>query len=194
MTPMDTIPPPDAGPPDGNGSPLSPAVLAAGHAVTRALSDPAPCAFALRSAAVALLAALDADAPTGGSDPFHSAGFDRTVLARLFAMTGPEVAGDLVLRLTEDLQSARAALAPAGASPPTHVLRAQAHVLVGLGGSVGATRLHDAARHLGDACRAGAGPRDIDLAHAALLTAVDAALAFLVAEGPSLPSRLAADA
>jgi hypothetical protein len=191
---MDTPPLSDA-PASTDGFPaLPPAARAAAAVLSRVLADRGSPAPALRAAALALVEALDAGAADNGTDPFRAAGFDRAVLAQLLAMTGPEVARDLLLRLAEDLGSARAALAPEGPLPPPQVLRAQAHVLVGLGGSVGAVRLHDAAGRLGEGCRAGVGPAALDLARGDVVAAIDAALAFLAAQGPALPARLAAGA
>jgi HPt (histidine-containing phosphotransfer) domain-containing protein len=191
---MDTPPLPEAPASTGLAKALSPSARAAAGDMARALADPGSDAAVLRTAAKALLAALDADAADTIADPFRHAGFDRAALAQLFALTGPEVARDLLLRLAEDLQTARAALALAGACPPAQVLRAQAHVLVGLGGSVGATRLHDAAHRLGQTCRAGSDAPTLSQARDEVVAAIDAALAFLAAQGPALPARLAAGA
>ncbi len=149
----------------------------------------------LRAAAAGLIAALDAAAAPAddGADAFARAGFDRPTLARLFAMTGPDVAQDLVERLAEDLASAREALAPGAPCPPAPILRAQAHVLIGLAGSVGATRIHDAAARLGRACKAASDTQAVGAARDEVLGAVDAGLAFLAAEGRALPGRLMSD-
>lgn len=193
---MDTPPLPDAPASTAAAPVLPPAVRAAADDLARLLADPTSASGALRTAALALVAALDAatDGTSHGQrdGPFRRAGFDPDVLAQLFALTGPEVARDLLLRLAEDLQSARTALAPEGPSPPPQVLRAQAHVLVGLGGSVGAARVHEAARHLGEACRAGTDAALLDRLRAEVVAAIDAALAFLADQGPGLPARLAA--
>jgi hypothetical protein len=189
---MDTPPLPEAPASTVSATTLCPPARAAAADMARMLAHPAATPDALRRAALALLAALDACPDATDPDPLHAAGFDRAVLTQLFALTGPEVAQDLLLRLAEDLQSARAALSPPDAGPV--VLRAQAHVLVGLGGSVGAARLHDAAQRLGQACRAGTAPAALADARAAVMTAIDAALAFLADHGPTLPSRLSAGA
>jgi HPt (histidine-containing phosphotransfer) domain-containing protein len=175
-------------------SALSPAARAAAGARARLLADQTGNACALRAAALALVEALDAETSAVADDPLQRAGFDRAALAQLLALTGPEVAQELLLRLAEDLRTARAALAPGAASPPPAVLRAQAHVLVGLGGSVGAVRLHEAAQALGEACRAGPHCASWDPLRDRVAEAIDAALAFLDAEGPGLPARLASRA
>lgn len=180
--------------PRASTAPLSPATRAAAEALARALAYPGVGAQALRSAALALVAAVDADSSDTPPDHLDRAGFDRAELARLFTLTGPEVAGDLVLRLTEDLRASRAALSPAGPTPSLQVLRAQAHVLVGLGGSVGATRLHDAAQKLGRACRTAPDAVAVATERTQVLAAIDAALTFLDAQGASLPARLLAGA
>lgn len=115
------------------------------------------------------------------------AGFDR-----LLAMAGPQGARDLVAQLQTDLASARADLDAGFAADDLSAVKAAAHVLVALAGTVGTRDAHDAARLLHDAAASGdrdgaAHARYAAMAGVATLAALLAARAFAIADAGTEP-------
>jgi HPt (histidine-containing phosphotransfer) domain-containing protein len=80
--------------------------------------------------------------PTGLSD------FDASRLSHLMTLTGPDLAVELLARLTEDLTSTEAQLDLGVASADWKRLREGSHVLISLSGSVGALSLQAMAENL----------------------------------------------
>lgn len=74
-------------------------------------------------------------AATGISD------FDPSRIAHLLQLTGPDLAPELLVRLTEDLTATEAALLSGSAAADWNRLREGSHVLISLAGSVGALSL-----------------------------------------------------
>lgn len=89
-----------------------------------------------------------------GSAP-DDEGFDPEKLLRLLDLAGPEVAGELLDRLDEDLETVDAVLSDAAPARDVPALRAQTHVLISLAGAVGAERLQHLAEDLNAAAHAG---------------------------------------
>ncbi len=77
--------------------------------------------------------------PDRSSDDSVAMDFGR--FERLITMAGPDVAPDLICRLTEDLSSVETDLARALAQLDWVAIRHCTHVLIGLAGAVGAMRL-----------------------------------------------------
>lgn len=69
------------------------------------------------------------------------ADFDPTRLAHLFQITGPDLAPELLARLTEDLTTTQDILAAGVETADWKRLREGSHVLISLSGSVGALSL-----------------------------------------------------
>lgn len=74
--------------------------------------------------------------------------FDATRLHHLLQITGPELAAELLMRLTEDLTATEAKLAKAAGDLDWKALREGSHVLISLSGSVGAISLQAMAESL----------------------------------------------
>lgn len=85
--------------------------------------------------AAARLARPQAPATTGIAD------FDPTRLAHLFQITGPDLAPELLARLTEDLTTTQTNLNLGAETADWKRLREASHVLISLAGSVGALSL-----------------------------------------------------
>lgn len=81
----------------------------------------------------------------------EDADLDESRFRHLLALAGPAVQGELLARLIEDFGAARATLADGLARSDRAAIRSGSHVLIALAGTVGADRLHDAARALHDA-------------------------------------------
>ncbi|MGF1501498.1 MAG: response regulator [Paracoccaceae bacterium] len=99
-----------------------------------------------------------AGGPAHGT-PSETAGgpgtIDRAVLAELAAAVGEEVMGELLERLEEDLGAAREAIAEALTAPDLDAIRRATHVLIALGGTIGATALQNASECLNSAVHTG---------------------------------------
>jgi hypothetical protein len=138
----------------------------------------------LRASAAALIAAIDHHGGSGDDGDrraiLSAAGIDPDVFCRLLALTGEEIARDLLARLDEDLAAARADLA--GTSHDKDRVRQVSHLLIGLAGSVGAVDLHDAAEGLNRAARDGDAPDPTGV-----MRAIDVLRAFLARHGGDLP-------
>lgn len=76
------------------------------------------------------------------------ADFDATRLAHLLQITGPDLAAELLARLTEDLSTTEATLAQGVETADWARLREGSHVLISLSGSVGALSLQAMAESL----------------------------------------------
>jgi HPt (histidine-containing phosphotransfer) domain-containing protein len=74
--------------------------------------------------------------------------FDASRLAHLLDLTGPNLAPELLARLTEDLVATETALGEGAASADWKRLREGSHVLISLAGSVGALSLQAMAENL----------------------------------------------
>lgn len=74
--------------------------------------------------------------------------FDQSRLAHLLQITGPDLASELLARLTEDLAATEAKLAQAVEDLDWKALREGSHVLISLSGSVGALSLQAMAESL----------------------------------------------
>ena len=74
--------------------------------------------------------------------------FDATRLHHLLQITGPELAAELLARLTEDLTATEAKLAKGAGDLDWKALREGSHVLISLSGSVGAISLQEMAESL----------------------------------------------
>lgn len=85
--------------------------------------------------AVSRLARPPAAQATGIAD------FDPSRLASLLQITGPELAAELLARLTEDLTATQDTLSAGAATADWKRLREGSHVLISLSGSVGALSL-----------------------------------------------------
>jgi hypothetical protein len=85
--------------------------------------------------AAARLAQPKAPTATGIAD------FDPTRLAHLLQITGPDLAPELLARLTEDLTTTQDSLAVGDKTADWKRLREASHVLISLSGSVGALSL-----------------------------------------------------
>jgi HPt (histidine-containing phosphotransfer) domain-containing protein len=98
--------------------------------------------LALIEDAVARLSMLRPTAP-------HSLGdFDPSRLSHLLQLTGPDLAHELLARLTEDLITTRETLDIGAATADWTRLREGSHVLISLAGSVGALSLQAMAERL----------------------------------------------
>lgn len=129
---------------------LSPRLLARDRDDLAAAGADAVLALPLPPAEVvveALLAARRNSAP-------DAEGFDPDKLLRLLDLAGPEVAGELLDRLAEDLGTVGAVLSAAAPARDIAALRAQTHVLISLAGAVGAERLQHLAEDLNAAAHA----------------------------------------
>lgn len=87
------------------------------------------------------------------ADPLAMAGsglkeFDQSRLSHLLEITGPDLAAELLARLTEDLTATEAKLAQAVGDLDWKALREGSHVLISLSGSVGALSLQAMAERL----------------------------------------------
>jgi HPt (histidine-containing phosphotransfer) domain-containing protein len=114
------------------------------------------------------------------SQPARSTGigiadFDPTRLAGLLQITGPELAPELLARLTEDLTNTQDTLTAAAPSADWKRLREGSHVLISLAGSVGALSL----QALSESLNAMAHAQDSD-ALVDLMPPLDAELAALI--------------
>ena len=108
-------------------------------------------------------------------------GFDTGVLPALLARLGAKVAIDLRRQLGADLHDLRQTLGAALGPPPDMVAVArQAHILIALAGTVGATVLAARARLLWRAADQGDAGASVRLA-SQILPQVDALLAFVAA-------------
>jgi HPt (histidine-containing phosphotransfer) domain-containing protein len=76
------------------------------------------------------------------------ADFDATRLAHLLQITGPDLAPELLARLTEDLTTTEATLVTGAEAADWNRLREGSHVLISLSGSVGALSLQAMAESL----------------------------------------------
>ncbi|MFN3576735.1 MAG: hypothetical protein ACK4TJ_07135 [Tabrizicola sp.] len=74
--------------------------------------------------------------------------FDAARLHHLLQITGPDLAAELLARLTEDLTATEAKLAKGAADLDWKALREASHVLISLSGSVGAISLQEMAENL----------------------------------------------
>lgn len=74
--------------------------------------------------------------------------FDATRLAHLLQITGPDLAPELLARLTEDLSATEATLSSGAEAADWKRLREGSHVLISLSGSVGALSLQAMAEGL----------------------------------------------
>ena len=89
--------------------------------------------------------------------------FDEDKFVALLDLAGPDMAGELTLRLDEDLSNVGLALTTAPADPA--VLQAQSHILVSIAGTIGATKLFQMAKQFQTATLQGdPGPRTTELA------------------------------
>jgi HPt (histidine-containing phosphotransfer) domain-containing protein len=75
------------------------------------------------------------------SDPIGLMDFDPTRLNHLLEITGPDLAVELLARLTEDLGATESVVIAGAASQDWKALREGSHVLISLSGSVGAISL-----------------------------------------------------
>jgi len=80
--------------------------------------------------------------------------FDEQRFTALLDLAGSANAGELVLRLDEDLTRVAAALITASPSLDLHKLREHSHVLLAIAGTVGANRLFELASNLNARVRA----------------------------------------
>lgn len=87
---------------------------------------------------------------------------DRVTLSRLLALAGPALAPELMRRLIADLVAVRGGLSQGLAADKLAVLRQNAHVLVAITGTIGATEVYEAALALLQSARAD----DLDTARA----------------------------
>lgn len=90
----------------------------------------------------ALLAEAKAQRPIGLMD------FDPSRLSHLMDITGPDLAVELLARLTEDLTATQDKLIDGAAMQDWKALREGSHVLISLSGSVGALSLQTMAENL----------------------------------------------
>lgn len=74
--------------------------------------------------------------------------FDPTRLGHLLDITGPDLAVELLARLTEDLVNTQAILETGAAEADWKLLREGSHVLISLSGSVGALSLQSMSENL----------------------------------------------
>ncbi|WP_137110124.1 hypothetical protein [Rhodobacter sp. SY28-1] len=74
--------------------------------------------------------------------------FDPTRLSHLMEITGPELAVELLARLTEDLTATETSLLSGAGGRNWKALREGSHVLISLSGSVGAISLQTMAENL----------------------------------------------
>ncbi len=74
--------------------------------------------------------------------------FDPSRLGHLLEITGPDLAVELLARLTEDLTATEAGLLSGADTRNWKVLRENSHVLISLSGSVGALSLQSMAENL----------------------------------------------
>lgn len=116
-------------------------------------------------------AGLTETAPKG---PVGLMDFDPSRLSHLMEITGPDLAVELLARLTEDLTATQDKLSDGAATPDWKALREGSHVLISLAGSVGALSLQAMAESLNA------------LAHGQDRDAVDALMPALAAELASL--------
>jgi HPt (histidine-containing phosphotransfer) domain-containing protein len=75
------------------------------------------------------------------SDPVGLMDFDPSRLNHLLEITGPDMAVELLARLTEDLRATESAVIAGAANQDWKALREGSHVLISLSGSVGALSL-----------------------------------------------------
>jgi two-component system, OmpR family, aerobic respiration control sensor histidine kinase ArcB len=80
--------------------------------------------------------------------------FDAAQFEGLLQMAGPEIGGELVMRLQEDLTAAKDIIDVAGLACDWPRLKGASHVLISLGGSVGARSLQGLAETLNKAAHA----------------------------------------
>jgi hypothetical protein len=80
--------------------------------------------------------------------------FDAQRLHRLLDLAGPKHAPDLLARLSEDLTKARDQAARAAQTSDWATLRGASHVLIALGGTVGASSLQALATQVNTAAQA----------------------------------------
>jgi HPt (histidine-containing phosphotransfer) domain-containing protein len=74
--------------------------------------------------------------------------FDASRLSHLMAITGPDLAAELLARLTEDLTTTQTLLEQGTVTADWTRLREGSHVLISLAGSVGALSLQTMAENL----------------------------------------------
>jgi HPt (histidine-containing phosphotransfer) domain-containing protein len=84
----------------------------------------------------------------GPAGPIGLSDFDASRLSHLMTLTGPDLAVELLARLTEDLTSTEAQLDLGVATADWKRLREGSHVLISLSGSVGALSLQAMAETL----------------------------------------------
>jgi HPt (histidine-containing phosphotransfer) domain-containing protein len=113
-----------------------------------------------------------ADARTQG--PIGLMDFDPSRLSHLMEITGPDLAVELLARLTEDLSATQDKLNEGTRAQDWKALREGSHVLISLSGSVGALSLQTMAENLNA------------IAHGQDRDAVDALMPALAAELASL--------
>ena len=92
--------------------------------------------------AISRLAQPPAKAETGVAD------FDPSRLASLLQITGPDLAAELLARLTEDLTATQETLATGARTADWKRIREGSHVLISLSGSVGALSLQAMSENL----------------------------------------------
>jgi HPt (histidine-containing phosphotransfer) domain-containing protein len=115
------------------------------------------------------LANTPSHAPVGLMD------FDPSRLSHLMEITGPELAVELLARLTEDLTTTQSKLIDGAATQDWKALREGSHVLISLSGSVGALSLQTMAESL-NAIAHGQEPAAVD----SLMPALEAELVSLI--------------
>jgi HPt (histidine-containing phosphotransfer) domain-containing protein len=82
------------------------------------------------------------------SAPVGMMDFDPSRLNHLLEITGPDMAGELLARLSEDLGATESAVIAGAATQDWKALREGSHVLISLSGSVGALSLQAMAESL----------------------------------------------
>jgi HPt (histidine-containing phosphotransfer) domain-containing protein len=113
-----------------------------------------------------------AETPSPG--PVSLMDFDPSRLSHLMEITGPDLAVELLARLTEDLTTTQSKLIDGAATQDWKALREGSHVLISLSGSVGALSLQTMAESLNA------------IAHGQDAAAVDSLMPALKAELASL--------
>lgn len=92
-------------------------------------------------------------APASAPDPAQT--FDPEPLSRVFGLAGPEMAREILDRLTLDLTETAARLERAGQQPDAGELRAATHVMIALAGTAGAMLLLNRSQALNRRIHAG---------------------------------------
>lgn len=102
--------------------------------------------------------------------------FDESRFKALLELAGPSTARTLTIQLQEDLALVAEALTEARSSTDHQVFRKQSHVLLGISGTIGATRLYQLSERLNDLARGQGGGALGDLL-AEIFAALDRLLA-----------------